>query len=51
MRCPKDKQSAECMARAFVLRVAFATAVFHITIALMTIGASDFSNPRVMVVK
>lgn len=31
------------------MRVAFATAIFHISIALLTIGASDFSNPRVMV--
>jgi hypothetical protein len=37
------------MARAFVLRVAFATAVFHAMIALFTIGASDYSNPRIMV--
>ena len=37
------------MARAFVLRVAFATAVFHSMIALFTIGASDYSNPRIMV--
>jgi hypothetical protein len=49
LRCPADQQSPTCMARAFVLRVAFATAVFHAMIALFTIGASDYSNPRIMV--
>jgi len=34
------------MGRAFVLRVCFATAVFHLCLGLLTIGASDFSNPR-----
>jgi len=37
------------MARAFVLRVAFATAIFHVVLSIFTIGASDYSNPRIMV--
>mmetsp|Transcript_4846 Transcript_4846/g.11681 ORF Transcript_4846/g.11681 Transcript_4846/m.11681 type:complete len:467 (-) Transcript_4846:948-2348(-) len=47
MRCPDDNDSPTCMGRAFVLRVCFATAVFHLCLGLLTIGASDFSNPRV----
>ena len=37
------------MARAFVLRVAFATSMFHVSISLLTIGANDYSNPRIMI--
>jgi len=44
--CPADQQTANCMARAFVLRVAFATAIFHISLAMATWGVNDFSNPR-----
>ena len=38
-----------CMARAFVLRIAFATSVFHLFLALFTIGADDYSNPRIAI--
>jgi hypothetical protein len=46
LRCPDDEQSAVCMSRAFVLRMAFATAIFHICLALCTWGVNDYSNPR-----
>eukprot|EP00286_Rhodomonas_abbreviata_P019797 CAMPEP_0181309496 /NCGR_PEP_ID=MMETSP1101-20121128/12044_1 /TAXON_ID=46948 /ORGANISM="Rhodomonas abbreviata, Strain Caron Lab Isolate" /LENGTH=424 /DNA_ID=CAMNT_0023415983 /DNA_START=228 /DNA_END=1502 /DNA_ORIENTATION=- len=51
MDCPEGLDSKDCMAKAlrtFVLRMCFATAVFHLCLALFTIGASDYSNPRVM---
>ena len=37
------------MARAFVLRVAFATGLFHLLLAILTIGANDYSNPRIAI--
>lgn len=49
LRCPDDQNSPTCMARAFVLRVAFATAIFHVSISLFTVGANDYSAPRIMV--
>ena len=34
------------MARAFILRMAFAHSIFHFALALATIGADDLENPR-----
>ncbi len=49
MQCPSSDTSKDCMARALVLRVCFGTLLFHLFIALLTIGANDFSNPRVLI--
>lgn len=35
--------------RAFVLRMVFATMLFHFMLMAATIGANDFSNPRIIV--
>jgi hypothetical protein len=37
------------MARALVLRICFGTLLFHLVLALLTVGAKDFSNPRVLI--
>jgi len=47
LNCPSDTKSNGCVARAFVLRLCFATSVFHLTLGLPTIGVNDYSNPRV----
>lgn len=47
LRCPENEDSDQCIARAFILRMCFATFVFHLVLGMFTMGANDFSNPRI----
>jgi hypothetical protein len=49
MQCPASDTSKDCVARALVLRICFGTFVFHVILALLTVGAKDYSNPRVLI--
>lgn len=49
MQCPSSNTSKDCMARALVLRICFGTFLFHIVLAFLTVGAKDFSNPRLLI--
>jgi serine incorporator 1/3 len=49
MQCPSSDTSKDCMARALVLRICFGTFLFHIVLAMLTVGAKDFSNPRLLI--
>ena len=49
MQCPSSNTSPDCMARALVLRICFGTFVFHLLLAILTVGAKDFSNPRLLI--
>ena len=37
-----------CMARAFILRICFGTFLFHLILGVLTIGANNFSDSRVL---
>jgi len=48
LNCPSNTKLNGCVARAFVLRLCFATSLFHLSLALPTIGVNDYSNPRIV---
>mmetsp|Transcript_44945 Transcript_44945/g.70460 ORF Transcript_44945/g.70460 Transcript_44945/m.70460 type:complete len:479 (+) Transcript_44945:151-1587(+) len=49
LKCPEGEDSEMCIARAFVLRMCFATFTFHAILGMFTIGANDYSNPRIQI--